>query len=228
MGKEIRIKYIKYSPYHKAAITELSIGGKNTEIVKYAFLECGNLKKVDIQDSIARIGKYAFAECTNLEELKFSNNLHTIEEGAFKNCISLKKVHIPSSIKDIGIGAFAGCRNIESFSGHHVTKDGRCVIIDGTLVAFAPKGLSEYAIPMGVKKIEDFALSLYGDCKIKITFPSSLNTIGKCALFGSNFVFNIEYFLNRIEEINDDYICYSYDELKNRGLFDKIVYNEEG
>lgn len=179
----------KHSPFYKAAITELTIGHNVTEIANYAYLKCKNLKKVDLANCVQIIGKYAFAECYNLEAIAFSTNLHTIGEGAFKNCISLRNINIPSSLTNVGPGAFAGCSNIESFSGDNVTDDGRCVVIDNMLVAFAPKGLSEYCIPEGIRKIGDYALSMFGKNEIKISFPSSLKEVGKEAFFGSNIKF---------------------------------------
>ena len=91
---------------------------------------------------------------------------------------------------------------MEKFTGKYVSEDERCVIIDGVLCAFAPKGLSEYVTPQGIKKIHSQVMretdlrsivlsegieeigyaSFYGSLNLQsITFPSTLQTIKEAA-----------------------------------------------
>ena len=70
--------------------------------------------------------------------------------------------------------------NIKTFKGKLASADGRCIIKNGELIAFAPEGLTEYTIPSGITKIGDY---VFQDCDnlTSITIPYGVTTIGKGA-----------------------------------------------
>ena len=70
--------------------------------------------------------------------------------------------------------------NVKTFKGKLASADGRCLIKNGELIAFAPEGLTEYTIPNGVTKIGDYAFFF---CKnlTSITLPNSVTKIGDYA-----------------------------------------------
>ena len=49
--------------------------------------------------------------------------------------------------------------SLERFTGHHVSEDGRCVILDGVVYGFAPAGITSYEIPAGVVTISEGAFA---------------------------------------------------------------------
>ena len=104
------------------------------------------------RDTITRIGNEAFAACSNLES-----------------------IYIPDNIIHIGRAAFRGCTNI-SFEGKYSSDDHHSLIVDDTLIAFAPNGLTHCTVPDGVITIGKDAF--YGsECIMSITLPDSLITI---------------------------------------------------
>ena len=138
------------------------------------------------------------ATTNNITELYLPNCIEIISDAAIEGT-ELTTLHIPENLKQYG-----GNSNLkmEKFTGKYVSEDERCVIIDGVLCAFAPKGLSEYVTPQGIKKIHSQVMretdlrsivlsegieeigyaSFYGSLNLQsITFPSTLQTIKEAA-----------------------------------------------
>lgn len=78
-----------------------------SKIGDYVFLECQQLSKVEMPDTIKTIGKGAFAGCIKLVDIKLSNNLIKIGDSAFLGCSKLKNITIPNKVDEIGSGALA-------------------------------------------------------------------------------------------------------------------------
>lgn len=118
-------------------------------------------------------------QAQKLTALYVPDCLEHIGIGAI-NGTSLTTFNVPQNIKAIGANGLNN-PNIASFSGSHVSDDGRCVIIDGYLHAFAPKGLTSYTTPNDVKSIFYNAFSRSDELE-SITFNEGLVTI-----YGSAF-----------------------------------------
>ena len=127
---------------------------KNGELIAFA---PEGLTEYTIPNGVTKIGNYAFFFCENLTSITIPNSVTTIEEGAFK-----------------------GCDNLKTFKGELASADGRCLIKNGELIAFAPGGPTEYTIPSGITKIGDYA---FQDCNnlTSITIPYGVTTIGEGA-----------------------------------------------
>ena len=111
-----------------------------------------------------------------------------IGEQAFIDREKITEVNIPSSIKSIGNLAFNGCISLTSFNVN--SKNANFCSENGilfnkaktTLLQYpSAKADTDYSIPDGVTKIEDWA---FYDCnKLTVmTIPSSVATIGEYAL----------------------------------------------
>ena len=103
---------------------------------------------------VTTIGDYAFLDCTMLTSVTLPNYVKEIGASAFMGCSSLTFVTIPDGVTSIGHYAFHACSSLKLFSGKIASSDGRCLIINGELKAFAPAGLTRYNIPWGVTSID--------------------------------------------------------------------------
>ena len=114
--------------------------------------------------------------------ITFDGDVTTIGDLAFYNCSSLTNIAIPNNVATIGDRAFYGCNSLIGFKGKFASTDGRCLIVDGTLLAFAPAGLTEYTIPNSVISIGNQA---FYNCSnlTSITIPNSVISIGNQAFF---------------------------------------------
>lgn len=104
-------------------------------IAPSAFMDCRNLTKVDMSNTITYInslvetghntflannpyiiGDHAFASCVKLKGFTFPTTLTEIGEGAFNNCIGIFGLFFPANngVNTISIGkyAFADCSNL--------------------------------------------------------------------------------------------------------------------
>ena len=161
-------------------LTSVTIGNGITSIEYSSFSGCTNLTSVTIPDSVTRIEGFAFSHCSNLTSVTIPDSVTEIEFNAFSNCSNLISVTIPDGVTTIGDSAFTGCDSLTEFTGKFAEDNGRILVVDGTLVAFAPAGITEYSIPDGVTTIGD---SAFRDCVnlTSVTISDSVVNIGPIA-----------------------------------------------
>ncbi len=114
-----------------------------------------------------------------LTEYVIPHSVTTIGNHAFIDCIKLESITIPDSVTTIGYFSFGYCNSLHEFKGRFASEDGRCLIIDGVLKAFAPADVTEYIIPNSVTSID--ARAFQGCSLESITIPDSVISIGEYA-----------------------------------------------
>jgi len=100
---------------------------------------------------------------------------------AFQYRYSIKEFRIPASFKkaDSGFLSLDGS-DLERFTGHYVSEDGRCVVMNGDLMGFAPAGITSYEIPSGIVSIKGRPFSNAIDLK-SVVIPSGVEKLdGSC------------------------------------------------
>ena len=147
-----------------------------------AFSDCYNLSSITIPNSVTSIGEEAFSFCRNLTSITIPDSVISIGDAAFCSCSNLENITIPDSVIAIGESAFSFCDSLTAFYGKFASKDNRCLIIDGMLNSFAPKGLTEYSIPASVTLI---GKNVFGFCVnlTSITIPNRVTSIGEAAFY---------------------------------------------
>ena len=101
----------------------------------------------------------------------------------------LTEIKIPDSVTSVAEGAISELKNLRAICGKFATKDKRCLIMDGKLLAFAPAGLTTYSIPKGVETIGYGAFMSSGLTSVNI--PDGVKTIGSHAFFGCDGMTNV-------------------------------------
>ena len=187
--------------YRCSSLTSIIIPDSVTTIGNWAFEGCSSLISVTIPDSVTSIGDGAFFGCTgelvvncNIPDASYfdsstfygsqftsvtiGDSVTTIGSFAFSFCSSLTSVTIGDSVTTIRDGVFFGCDSLAKFNGKFVSEDGRCLIVDDTLMSFAIGcGATEYVIPPSVTVIGHYAFYRCFSLT-SVTIPDSVTTIG--------------------------------------------------
>ena len=128
---------------------------------------------------VTTIGKMAF-DSYDLTSVTIPDSVTSIGEDAFYFCTSLTSVTIPDSVTTIGRKAFYGCTSLKAFRGKFASNDGRCLIKDNTIIAYANASGTTYVIPYSVTTIGEDAFCNCESLK-SVTIPDSVTTIGEGA-----------------------------------------------
>ena len=174
--------------YYEQTITSIKLPDCVTSIGESAFYDCDALETVELPETITSIGASAFANCDNLksivlpsrglrdignsafslckslEYVKLGEGLENIGRLAFYGCEKFRVIHIPNTVRTVGERAFCGCPNLASFTGNLTTEDGRCIVIDNEIKAYAPGDNGRhYDIPAGIKSVGSYAFAYLDD-----------------------------------------------------------------
>ena len=150
-------------------IEYINLPSSLTEIGGYAFFQLKNLKKISGNSKFISDDGYSliidnyfqgknfltnFASGADITSYEIPEGVNGIESYAFYKAESLKELSFPSTLTDIASeNSFLGTYNIEKIYGPNVLDDNRSLVVDGTLLYVAPKGLVEYTTPKGATKI---------------------------------------------------------------------------
>lgn len=191
----------------------IKFDGDVTSIGLAAFNDCSTLKTIDLPSTATTLGGYPFQSCSNLESISLPEGITTLPTAMFNNCGKLASVLLPSSLTKIEEAAFSGtsitsitipasvttlepsvfmgCSDLERFEGRIASEDGRCLVVDNTLWAFAPSGLTSYCIPDDVTRITD----AFFDCNklTSIYLPAGLKEIDDYAFTGCSGLTSISF-----------------------------------
>ncbi len=151
----------------------LTLGGS-------AFQDCNLLTEVVLPARLTAIGGGAFRNCLSLLFINIPDEVTSIGNEAFCLCESLTTITLPEAVKKVGTGAFSRCPRLGYFHSPLATPDGRCLVLDGSVVAFAPAGLTEYELPEGVTGIAHSAF-IYCRDLVSLVLPATVTTIGEYA-----------------------------------------------
>lgn len=168
------LKRIEYVSTDGQIITPTSPNGFGARILSNKYN--GELGTIEFESAVTAIGYRAFTNCTTLRGIIIPEKVRDIEEYSFLGCNNLVEVNIPKNVTEIGDGAFAYCDNLAAFYGKFSSEDNRCLVVNLSVDAFAPAGLTSYTIPYGVREIGG---SCFEGCKelTSISLPSTINEI---------------------------------------------------
>lgn len=163
----------KYAFWRCVNLKEIIIPDAVTDIGESAFHYCDNLTKITIPNSVTTINKYAFSGCSKLTSAKLSDNINSIPAYLFYNCSNLTQIIIPDNVIEIGIFAFSECSSLEE------------IIIPGNVTSIGSRtfdnctNLNKIIIPINVTSIGAYA---FDDANNVTIFTKSNSTAHQYAL----------------------------------------------
>lgn len=177
---------------------EITFEDSITSIEEGAFNGCESLKNIVIPESVTSIEWSVFQGCTSLGSVTIPESVTSIGSYAFYGCTSLESMVVPEGVASIGECAFSGCPALKSISGKFATEDNRALVVGERLFAVAGSGLTEYAIPEGVKEIDSY---VFKGCTSldSVTIPDSVTSIESRVFAGCN---NLKKFYGRFAADN--------------------------
>lgn len=187
------------SAFEATGIESFDAPANMTEIPKGLFMNCLNLKSVDLAD-VTTLGYRAFYGCTALTEVTIPETIEEIESSAFCYCSSLNKVNFEGENV-----MFRHTANHPPFTGTALKE---LIIPAKVRTAYAPRQfptvekvtfepgsvcesygfntplISGISLPSGLKKLDDYT---FRDCKNlkSIVLPDGLQSIGRFCFDGS-------------------------------------------
>lgn len=162
---------------------------------------------------VTRVPAHAFSnfdddESATLLTISFPLSLKTIGECAFYRTLKLCWVDLPESLEYIGSQAFfytaleelhlpdqaelggniSVCNSkMRAFYSKYASDDRRCLVKDGTLLSFAPAGLTEYVVPEGITRL-GYRCFIETPELSDVRMPSTLQVIENDAFDGSGLI----------------------------------------
>jgi hypothetical protein len=85
-------------------------------IADRAFSERGQIKAIEVGESVKSIGNYAFRMCYNMREITLPTAVDEFGKGVFENCWALERVKLPEGVKLIDDEMFVDCNNLREIS----------------------------------------------------------------------------------------------------------------
>ena len=123
---------------------------------------------------------YNFVTVNNLKTIYLPSSVDVIDYRALSNISNLEEVVINSTNPSTIGNPVSDCPKFVKYSGPLASEDGRCLVFNKTLYAFAPGGLSEYTIPEGVESVNSWA---FQDHKLKtLHIPEGVKSLNESAV----------------------------------------------
>lgn len=151
------IKTIATHAFFRSTIGNLDVPTGVKIIEKEAFLECNDLRTINISSTVGLIGENAFSNCTNINSINVSDSNRYYDSRNNCNAICEKKTNtlilgcynseIPDNIEKIGKNAFAYCLRLEQISIPSSVK-----VID-TCAFYYCKYLNSVTLEQGINEI---------------------------------------------------------------------------
>lgn len=190
---------------YKDEITEVRVQDGVTYIGTEAFMNCSNLKKAVVGNTVKTIQRDAFSGTLSLTDLTLGNSLEMIGEEVFWGS-GLTTLVLPSSVTKLYGTSLTGLWNLQAFEmtgkGVFSTGDGVLYKDNGkTLYAFPGGREGEYKISGNVTSIGEGAFSYTN--LTKVTIPNTVKKLGSDIFIRAEKL-NTLIFEKGIKEIPDN------------------------
>ena len=109
--------------------------------------------------------------------ITFAGEVTAIGTEAFHKLDTLQSITLPDTVTEVAEGAISQCPNLEAIYSDLSTSNHKALIVNDVIVAFAPKGITKYNIPTGVKRIGAYT---FAHCKelTEVVISDGVEVIG--------------------------------------------------
>ncbi len=179
------------------------------EFENSVFVNCKNLKSIDIPASVTTLGRWIFEGCANLKDITLHEGLTTLSASTFYGCgiteidipttvseipdycfgeTKLTTITIPSTVKSVGFGAFFGCTDLTSAN---IEADLNEI---PPLMFYICSSLQTVNLPESITSIGN---DVFVNCPLKfennkLVIPSKVESIGERAFSDCKSITSIE------------------------------------
>lgn len=201
-----------------------------------AFSGCSSLMDIVIPENVLKIGEKAFSGCTSLKKLSIPKSVdyNNIGKQFVDNCtcelsIYPKKLKteddnvitnyfygtilVPDDASNIPEGVFTNNKGLKGYKGKFASKDGRCLIYNGTLIAYCKNSIEQaYLLPNGIKKIGKYAcrgFSMYPKISA-FRLSEGVEEIGEYAFINHFNDFSVLELPSTLKQINKNAFSYCW------------------
>ncbi len=106
VGNGIMISY-------KGTVADVTLPDSVSQIASGAFYNSA-IKSIVLHDNLTYIGMRAFMNCKNLKAINIPKSVKAIDNEAFANCTALSYVEIPSTVDALGDSLFIGATGLKN------------------------------------------------------------------------------------------------------------------
>lgn len=89
---------------------------EKVELGQGLFIQCRNLKNVNLPSGMTSIPKKLFSECNTMPDFTLPSGIRAIEESGFDNCKEFVQLDLPEGIESIGSHAFRRAYRLKKIS----------------------------------------------------------------------------------------------------------------
>ena len=183
--------------FYDTGLTNIELP-EGLESIGYKAFYSSSLTEIWFPDSLETIGFQAFAYCYGLTELVIPDHMSSgVGNGAFLGCTGLKKVTLPVDyMLHYDGGSFKNCSSVEIIhytpgatgvmkNRNSYSADSSPDSYENTLEYACRRSLKTVTFDEGITQIGDYAYYGGSSNLEYVELPSTLQTVGRCAFYGS-------------------------------------------
>ena len=206
------------------------------------FKNCKQIKSITLPDSLTIIGDSAFQGCENLNEINIPNGITILGKGTFGSCYKLHEITLPNSLTIIGVYAFGNCNNLQVVNvGNSLTEvQPQAFMNCSNLLSInfpatlKTVGCQAFFRCNKLNRVNFCSVPVLGDHSFQdcssidqIILPKS-DQVLKRSIFSNCSGLNKEFFLEHIEEFENDYLNSGSSVYQNETFFAFLPFLDGG
>lgn len=107
-----------FTPAEASGLTGVVVeaNSKLAAIPAYAFMNCAELKSINIPASVLELNSQCFNGCTSLDNVVIDGGVEKLYDRVFENCTSLESITLPDTLQTLNSWVFLNCTSLKSLT----------------------------------------------------------------------------------------------------------------